>query len=236
MEIYQQYEPGDNANRRIEESPVSDRFRPPHLMRFLHYAFLVLMFALAASPAPAAELELRYGVLERVIGQQIFSQEGRLYVRGNQNTKCQYAFLESPKIGSDGGRLKFNAKFSGKTALGMMGRCVGLGDSFEFTMTSVPVVVNGNLMFSEVNITTPRDSYYIRRVREALARSFSKDLKIDVREQAFKLMNQMRDDQIQAQAAGKTVFIPELSTFQLGGIRIAPEGLVLVVDFKLVVR
>jgi hypothetical protein len=201
------------------------------MFRFL--VFLVLSIPACAS---AAELELRYGVLERTVASQLFSEDGRLYVKGNKAAKCQYAFLESPKIGADGARIKIVAKFSGRTALDLMGRCVGLGDSFEFTMTAAPVVVNGALAFSEVNISTARDSYYIRRVREALARSFSKDLKVDVKDQAFKFMNSAKADQLKAQAEGKSVFIPDLDSFQLGGVRITPDGLVLVVDFKLVVR
>jgi hypothetical protein len=43
---------------------------------------------LAVWPAWGAELELRYGAIERVIADQLFSQDGRLYVRGNKTTRC----------------------------------------------------------------------------------------------------------------------------------------------------
>ena len=79
-------------------------------------------------------LELRYAAIERVIADQLFSQDGRLYVRGNKNTKCKFAYLDSPHIGSVDGRLRISARFSGRTALDMMGGCVGLGDSFDFTL------------------------------------------------------------------------------------------------------
>src|ERR1700735_936743 len=94
----------------------------------------VMLLLISAIPARPAELELRYAAIERVIADQLFSQDGRLYVRGNKTTRCKFAYLESPHVGSADGRLRVSARFSGRTALDMMGACVGLGDSFDFTM------------------------------------------------------------------------------------------------------
>src|ERR1035438_7825047 len=97
----------------------------------------ILLF-LSAVPSFATELELRYAAIERLLADQLFSQDGRLYVRGNKTTKCQFAYLESPRVGSANGRLRVTARFSGRTALDMFGRCVGLGDSFDLTLTASP--------------------------------------------------------------------------------------------------
>ena len=83
---------------------------------------------LTVGHAGAAELELRYAAVERVIAHQLFSQEGRLYVRGSKATKCTFAFLESQRVGSADGRLQITARFSGRSALDMFGRCLGMGD------------------------------------------------------------------------------------------------------------
>ena len=50
----------------------------------------VALMALATQ-AFAADLEIRYSALERMVAAQMFTQEGRRYVRGNQAAKCQYA-------------------------------------------------------------------------------------------------------------------------------------------------
>jgi hypothetical protein len=189
-----------------------------------------LFLFLAASPVFATELELRYAAMERLIADQLFSQEGRLYVRGGKGTKCMYAYLESPHVGATDGRLRVTARFSGRTALDMFGRCVGLGDSFEFTLIALPVVRNGALALAEVNISTPRDSYYIRRVRQALASSFSRDFKIEVRDQARRLLEQP------PASAAKPLYQQELARFDLTGVRVQPDALVLVIDFRLVVK
>ena len=49
------------------------------------YLTVILLFLSSVRAFPA-ELELRYAAIERVIADQLFSQEGRLYVRGNKAT------------------------------------------------------------------------------------------------------------------------------------------------------
>jgi hypothetical protein len=190
---------------------------------------MVLLFS--GIPAWAAELELRYAAIERVIADQLFSQDGRLYVRGNKTTRCKFAYLETPHVGAAAGRLRVSARFSGRTALDMMCACVGLGDSFDFTMLASPIVKNGALAFRDVAVSTPRDSFYIRRVRQALTNSFANDFKIEVRDQARRLL-----EQSPAQTSPKPLFQQELASFDLREVRVQPDALVLVMDFRLVVK
>jgi hypothetical protein len=186
-----------------------------------------ILFALWALPACAADLELRYGALERLISEQVFTEDGRKWVRGNPRTHCQYAYLEHPRIGSDGDRLKIVARFSGRSALSVLGSCVGLGDSFEFTLTAAPVPKNGAIAFENVRVTAVKDNYYIRRVRAALEQSFSKDVKVEVQGQAKKLLES---------TDLTSVYKREMAAFSLNAVRVLPEALVLEVEFKLVVK
>jgi hypothetical protein len=182
----------------------------------------------------AAELELRFTALERIVAAQLFTQDGRHYVRGSRTTRCQFAYLETPHIDSDQGRLRVQARFSGRSALDLMGRCVGLGDSFDLTITGTPAPRNGAMVLRDVKVSTPRDSYYIRRVRAALAQSISKDFKIEVRDQARRLLEQ---NEASPDAAPKEpLYKQELAAFDLGEIRVTPDALVLVIEFRLVVK
>jgi hypothetical protein len=193
-------------------------------MKKLAAALGILVFAV---PSLAAELELRYGALERIIAEQLFTQDGRHYVRGNRNTRCQFAYLEAPHIESREGRLRVTARFSGRTALDLFNRCVGVGDSFDLSVTALPFPRDGAIALKDVQISSARDSYYIRRVRAALAQSISKDFKIEVRDQARRLLEQPNES---------ASFHQELASFELGEIRVTPEALVLVVEFRLVVK
>jgi len=187
----------------------------------------VVLIALAV-PVFAADLEIRYSALERMVAAQMFTQEGRRYVRCNQAAKCQYAYLEAPKLSAANGRLQVNARFSGSSALDLFSRCVGMGDSFNLTVTALPVPRKGAIGFEDAQVSTPKDSYYIRRVRTAMTQSFDKDFKIDIRDQARRLLEQP--------ASPNQTYQQELKDLDLTGIRVTPDALVLVIDFKLIVK
>jgi hypothetical protein len=189
--------------------------------------FVVLLIASAAQ-ALTADLEIRYSALERMIAAQMFTQEGRRYVRGSQSAKCQYAYLEAPKLSAAGERLQVAARFSGRSAMDLFSRCVGMGDSFDLDITAVPVPRRGAITFQDTQVSTPKDSYYIRRVRSAMTRSFNQDFKIEIRDQARRLLEQP--------ATPGSVYQQELKDLDLTAIRVTPDALVLVVDFKLVVK
>jgi hypothetical protein len=187
----------------------------------------IFLSLVAAPGCLAADIELRFDTLERIIGEQVFTQDGRKYVRGTPLTKCQFAYLEKPHIGEGNGLLRVSARFSGRTAFDLLGGCIGLGDSFDLTIVAAPVVRNGAMGFKDVQVTTTRDSYYIRRVRAALTQAFGKDVKIEVKDQARKILEQTRDG---------ASYKAELASFDLGEVHVKPDALVLVVEFRLVVH
>ncbi len=187
----------------------------------------ILLSLLAAAPCFAAEIELRFDALERIIAEQVFTQDGRKYVRGAPSTRCQFAYLEKPSIGADNGLLRVSARFSGRTAFDLLGGCIGLGDSFDLAIVAAPIVRNGAMGFKDVKVSTTKNSYYIRRVRTALAAAFAKDVRIEVKDQARKILEQTREG---------ASYKAELASFDLTEVRVKPDALVLVVDFRLVVR
>jgi len=196
---------------------------------FRSSAALLIGIALAA-PALAADLELRYGALERMVAEQLFAADGRRYVKGTPKAKCDFAYLEAPHFSAADkaeGRLKISAKFSGRSAMDVFGRCMGMGDSFDLTILASPVARDGLVAMNDVDVTTAKDTYYVRHVRQALKESFQKDFKIDVRDQAKKLIFQPREG---------SSFQPELSGFNLSDVHVTSDSLVLVVEFKLVVK
>jgi hypothetical protein len=78
-----------------------------------------------------------------------------------------------------------------------------------------------------VKISTTKDSFYIRRVRAALNQAFAKDIKIEVKDQARKILEQAKE--------GGSYKV-EMAAFNLTDVRITADALVLVIDFKLVVH
>ena len=64
--------------------------------------FLLLAVCRCAS---AVELHIQFGALERMLTEQVFSQEGRRYVHGSKDNKCNFAYLEKPQVRGEGGRF-----------------------------------------------------------------------------------------------------------------------------------
>jgi hypothetical protein len=173
--------------------------------------------------ARAVELHIQFGALERMLGEQVFTQEGRRYVVGDRTVRCNFAYLEAPHIDNEGGLLRIRAKFTGRSALNVLGQCVGMGDAFSVIVTARPHYQEGQLRLADVAAAPDgKTGFYIRRVCAALATSLGRDFGFPVEKEAHKLLDE----------AGRR----ELRGFKVPDIRVEPDALVLVVDFELRVK
>jgi hypothetical protein len=186
-----------------------------------------LMLSLSAASA-ATEVELYYTALQRMISAQLFTQEGRRYVRGSKDARCSYAYLENPRVGEAGGRLRIESRFSGRSALNVFGKCVGLGDSFDLIILATPVYRGGAMVFKDVYVETRgKETLYVRSVRTTLARTLDRDLRWPVEG----LARQILETHASTLPMEKT-----MGRFDVTGIRVQKDSLVLVVDFLLQVK
>ncbi len=184
-----------------------------------------LFFACAA---PAAELQLYFSALQRILADQIFTQEGRLYVKNDAKNKCNFAFLEKPFVSADKGRLLVRARFSGKAAGAFFGRCVGLGDSFDVVIGAIPQYRDGALALQDVRVDAPgRDGFYIRRVRSVMAESLARNFKYNMAADAKRILEEPKPNSPLRQ---------ELRRFDVREIRVLADSLVVVLDFQLAVK
>jgi len=193
-------------------------------------AFLLLIFLCRAS---AAELEIHYSAIQKILAQEVFTQDGRRYVQGNATAKCSFAYLEHPELHGDNGRLVLKARFTGRSALDVFGRCIGLGDSFDVYITAAPYYHHQSIGLKDVRVEgraphgEPRTGYYVRRVCAALGDSLRKQFDYRVADQAKHLLEQ---------TAPQAAYRQELLDFTVPEIRVMPDALVVTVDFKLAVK
>ena len=148
-------------------------------------------------------------------------------MRSWRNTLSTWMFSTEPLPKWTRTLVQRASSFSGRSAIDLMGRCVGLGDSFDLKLTALPVARDGAIELSNVKVSTLRESYYIRRVRTALEQSFSHGFRIEVKDQARKLL------EIPSANAN---YKPELTGFALNGVRVMDDALLLSVDFRLIVQ
>ena len=186
-----------------------------------------LLFLLAYS-ASAMELHIQFGALERMLTEQVFTQEGRRYVHGSKAAKCNFAYLEKPQVRGDNGLLRIKARFTGRSALNVVGQCVGLGDAFDVVVTAIPIFREGALGLQQVKVTSEgKTGYYIRRVCEAMQASLTRDFKYPLEEQARRML-----EDPSAQPGYKR----EVRKLSVPDIRVSSDALVLQVDFELTVK
>ena len=171
---------------------------------------------------------MQFGALERILADQVFTQEGRRYVHGSRNAKCNFAYLERPRVEGNGGRLVIHARFTGRSAANFLGQCVGLGDAFDLTITATPQYRDGNIGLKDVEVASDRkDGFYIRRVCEAMKISLGRDFRYPINPAAQKLLED---------PGGQPAYQRELRNFSVVAIRVTGDALVLVLDFELTVR
>ena len=188
----------------------------------------VLLLVAWSGCAAAVELHIQFGALERMLGEQVFSQEGRRYVHGSKATKCNFAYLEKPQVRGEAGRLRMKARFTGRTALNVVGQCVGLGDAFDVVITALPIYKNGAISLQEVKVSSDgKSGYYIRRVCEAMQTSLVKEFKYPLETEALKVLES---------AGAQPAYNREVRKFTAPDIRVTSDALVLQVDFELTVK
>jgi hypothetical protein len=189
----------------------------------------ILLLMATASAAPAVEIRIQFGALERMLAEQVFTQEGRRYVRGDKTDKCNFAYLEKPQVrGDDDGHLRMRARFTGRSALNFIGQCVGMGDAFDAMITAVPVYKGGAIGLQEVKVASGgKTSYYIRKVCAAMESSLSRDFKYALE----------RDAQALLESPGPTPqYKREVRKFNVPEIRVTNDALVLSVDFEMTIK
>jgi hypothetical protein len=193
-------------------------------------AFLLL---LSVTGARAAELEIHYTAIQKILAQEVFTQDGRRYVRGGPATKCSFAYLEHPELRGENGRLILKARFTGRSALDVFGRCIGLGDSFDVYITALPYYHSRSIGLKDVRVEgrapegAPRTGYYVRRVCATLGDSLRKQFEYSVGDQAKHLLEQ---------TAPGAAYRQELLDFNVPQIRVMPDSLIVTLDFRLAVK
>ena len=184
--------------------------------------------AVTPQPLRAVELHLQYGALERMIAETVFTQDGRRYVHNDKSNKCNFAYLEKPQIQGVDGHLRIRAKFTGRTALNVVGQCVGMGDAFVVVVTATPQYRDGNIVLQNVVATSEgKSGLYIRKVCGILGTSLGRDFKYPLAAEARRILED---------TTSQPGYQRELRSFQVPGIRVTGEALVIQADFALVVK
>ena len=197
-------------------------------MAILKTLSLILCGLILQGSAAGSELSIHFTAIQKILAQLVFTQDGRKYLRGAPGAKCTYAYLENPVVGGESGMLRVTARFSGRSALDLFGKCIGLGDSFEASITAVPYYQDGVLRLKDVHVVGKgRDGFYIRRVCAALTESLRTQFKYRLFDDAKLILERKRDG---------TVYSQEVVRFHVPSVQVTSDAVVLTLDFALAVK
>lgn len=188
----------------------------------------LLLIALWSVCASGIEIEIRFPLLEKQLSQQLFSQDGKHYVRGHPASRCNYAFLTSPYFRSRDGKLLITARFSGSSSLDVFGRCVGFADSFDFEVLSVLTIRNGTLVLKDPQVQVlSRQTFYSRQVQRALRASIRDAVEYPIREELRKIL---------LAGAAPGPYRISIQSLEVRAVQVLPESLLVSVDTRLLIE
>jgi hypothetical protein len=220
---------GSDRKGRLAMSCAPGGWRYRAVDRLLGSAFTLILCALLSQGlVSGSELAIHFTTVQKLLARQVFTQDGRKYLRGTSATQCSYAYLQDPKIGGAGGLLNIKARFSGRSALNVFGACVGLGDSFDISIHAMPYYKDGFLRLKDVRVEGKgRDGFYIRRVCASMARSLYTQFSYPVIEEAKRILERHPSGEGYRQ---------ELIRFSVPAVWVSSEAVVLSLDFALAVK
>jgi hypothetical protein len=194
----------------------------PNLLKFTG-CFL----AWAACASGQVELRIEFPALERMLASQVFTQDGRKYVKGKTDDACNYAYLENPKVGVEKGRLRIQSKFGGRTGFKLV-KCLSIADLFDVTILATPQYKDGFVVFKDVMVESyGKDTFYRRAIRTRMAGAMESTFRYPLSAEVKRILEQTRASKDYQQL---------LSNFHVTSIWVALDAIVLQLQFRLTVR
>ena len=187
---------------------------------------LALFLSIQASAA--VEIHIYHSVIRKLLAEQVFTDDGRKYLRASRTETCDYAYLEQPEIDAYNSQLRIRARFTGRSGKGFFGRCISVGDSFTAVIYATPYYHDGSIRLRDVRVdSADADGFYIRRVRASLAYSLPRQFSYRIYDDAKRILEETRPN-----APWKQTML----SFGVPHVRVTDTAIVLVVDFVLDVK
>ena len=155
-------------------NPLSTR-----LVRLL-FVLLLLPGALVAA-GTASEIAIQNTAIEKMLMEELFIDRGRYNLL--QETRCQYAYLDSPTVAISQGRVRIKVRLSGKLALEVGDQCVGSGsDVVRLTVSGKPTFAGEKIGLTDIRVDEVSNEAYRVLLQQFLESAVPRAVSIDVRQ------------------------------------------------------
>ena len=155
-------------------NPLSTR-----LVRLL-FVLLLLPGALGAA-GTASEIAIQNTAIEKILMEELFIDRGRYNLL--QETRCQYAYLDSPTVAISQGRVRIKVRLSGKLALEVGDQCVGSGsDVVRLTVSGKPTFAGEKIGLTDIRVDEVSNEAYRVLLQQFLESAVPRAVSIDLRQ------------------------------------------------------
>jgi hypothetical protein len=141
---------------------------------------LAIFMAFMTTEAVAADLALGPSSIQKLVTEQMFTQQGRWYLV--DNGPC-HAYLERPKTRLEEGRLVLDAHLSGRIGIQMGDSCAGSQVSTNVTLSAKPVGRGALLSLDDIRVDHVEDSAsrdVLQVIRQIAPQALPKTVSLDV--------------------------------------------------------
>jgi hypothetical protein len=153
---------------------------PAILLRTLLCLSLVLPCAVPAA-GTASEIAIQNTAIEKMLMAELFIDRGRYNLL--PETRCQYAYLDSPAVAMSEGRIRIRARLSRKLAVEVGDQCVGSGsDVVRLTVSGKPIFSGEKIGLTDVRVDEASNEAYRVLLQQFLESAVPRAVQINVRE------------------------------------------------------
>ena len=141
-------------------------------------------------PAHAIEIKVSTDALERTLNKQLFTENGRYYMRGKPGAAC-YAYAEDPKVSLNGDRVVVHIKAHARLGTSVHGACLGVGLNTEADVSVVPEAEGESIGFRDARIDHLSESRELNFLLEPfLSRKLPQQMKVNAAQLLRDLLTQ----------------------------------------------
>jgi hypothetical protein len=171
-------------------------------------AGVLLIVSLASFAAgTASELTIRNTAIEKMLLEELFIDRGRYQLI--KETRCQFAYLDSPAVTISQGRVRIKVRLSGRLAMEVAEQCVGGGsDVVRLTVSGRPVYSGEKIGLTDIRLDEVSNEAYRPLLQQFLESAVPRAVTIDVRDG---LQRVLADRQSKVEVTVSQLSVTELS-------------------------
>ena len=147
-------------------------------------SLLCLLFLLPGAllaEGSVSEISIQNTAIEKMLMEELFIDRGRYDLL--QETRCQYAYLDSPSVTISQGRVRIKVRLSGKLAVEVGEQCVGgSSDVVRLTVSGKPTYAGEKIGLTDIRVDEVSNEAYRMLLQQFLESAVPRAVNINVRE------------------------------------------------------